>query len=688
MRAKAITAVLALGVVAGLVLPGGALATGRHYEQKAQVDVLLNLPGSNGFDLTLFTLSGRAVAISTSKSLSRSASESVSYSSTGHSARSGFQGRALNVEIGRLGHFRGHFVAKSIKSQKPQHGCTGEPTVDEEGVFIGSFVFHGERGYTTVHASRARGYVFRSGTQRCVETSSKRHPGREKARRAREKRDREGEFRLLAGNERGTQVQVNRQKGRGGSDVVTTSASTNERFGTLSISRSASVSAPGTGAASILQIPNLAEPLAEAPLQPPAPFSGSATFSSTSPKSASWTGDLAVDLPGAPRLPLTGDGIAAGACQGTSDCTKTLPKFLQIAARRSHRRGDGPRLLRRHHCLRPPLKRGSKLKIRFPLALAAVVFLLLPAHAPAAAKPGGGRGRSKVTQGLAAQGTNGFQIHVQVVNGRELSLSASRIGAGLAISAAEYTLPLRRKLEPGEIVAGLGHLGRIDVHFVPKEAKKSKAPESCAGEAIVTEEGHYIGFFSFHGERGFTRVESHRSPGAIVTEPLGKCGKKVTPVEQRRHKLLKLVTSKKTKAEEGSAGIETVELHASGTNPTTTFKATRLAELKATGGSSFAFTNFLVTAERRLGRIEEKGVAAVLFGEGSWLRPLAPLTPKSDLLVEPPAPFTGSAHYRQETPSRGHWSGDLKVDMPGFGLLPLAGPRNRATASVKKKAAG
>ncbi len=77
------------------------------------------------------------------------------------------------------------------------------------------------------------------------------------------------------------------------------------------------------------QAPNLAEPLAEATITPPAPFSGSATFHLEDPQTASWTGELAVEMPGLGKVPLTGDGIDAGLCKGPPNCTKTLPKVLQ-----------------------------------------------------------------------------------------------------------------------------------------------------------------------------------------------------------------------------------------------------------------------------------------------------------------------------------------------------------------------
>jgi hypothetical protein len=334
MRAKVIAVGLALGAIAALVLPGGALAdAGQSRRAPAAVDAFLTLPGSRGFGFTLFVLPDRVAALTASKFVFGTGVETVSYSNAaGGKSIGGLHGRELNVRFGRLGHFRGHFVTKSTKTQKPEPGCTGGPTIDEDGFFVGSFDFHGERGFTDAHATRAQGSINHSGAQRCAETSRPRHPGREKARRAHEARGREGEFRLLAGSESGRfNVQVDRLQGHGAKDPasVTISASSEETVGALQIGRSASIDIFGPTASSILQTPNSAEPLAEATLQPPAPFSGSATFTSDDPASASWTGDLAVSLPGAAPLPLTGNGIAVGACQGASDCTKTLPERLQ-----------------------------------------------------------------------------------------------------------------------------------------------------------------------------------------------------------------------------------------------------------------------------------------------------------------------------------------------------------------------
>jgi hypothetical protein len=100
------------------------------------------------------------------------------------------------------------------------------------------------------------------------------------------------------------------------------------KVGAFDVHRSAFVVDAGPDAASTLLTPNQQEPLAEAVIEPPAPFSGSATFHLEGPKKASWTGNLAVELPGAGKVPLTGDEIYAGACRGQKNCTATLPTPL------------------------------------------------------------------------------------------------------------------------------------------------------------------------------------------------------------------------------------------------------------------------------------------------------------------------------------------------------------------------
>lgn len=328
-----------------VALPTSAGAA-KVYHQPASVSANLQGTGTGGFRFFLFAFD-RGAVFSLAK-LHGEGLETVSYYDLHRKRRPEFEDGRLDIQVGKLGHFRGHFVAHSTKIQKLQKGCTGEPTTIEDGDFVGSFVFHGERGYTSIHADREKGSVTRLGAADCVipkEHRGHRRPSRRAKKEAELEREREeGEFRLVAGDAEGrlilrasreeaprelhsqpTDFEVDLEGGKAGTFDVSRSASFDE-FGPNSVSTS-------------FVVPNLAEPLTEATLEPPAPFSGSATFHLDTPTSASWTGDLAVELPGLGKTPLTGKKIYAGLCHGRSDCTKTLPDPLQHVLEANNRFG-------------------------------------------------------------------------------------------------------------------------------------------------------------------------------------------------------------------------------------------------------------------------------------------------------------------------------------------------------------
>jgi hypothetical protein len=90
----------------------------------------------------------------------------------------------------------------------------------------------------------------------------------------------------------------------------------------------ATSSAFGGGSRGGLVSPEPSRPLNAAEVSPSAPFYGSASFAIDPSGHGEWTGDLAVELPGYGRVPLTGPKIAAGLCE-TKACTPTLPRSLR-----------------------------------------------------------------------------------------------------------------------------------------------------------------------------------------------------------------------------------------------------------------------------------------------------------------------------------------------------------------------
>lgn len=331
MRAMKIAATIA--ATAALLVLAPAAGAARTVHQRAYLFAELSGKATNGFSFSLFTFD-RSAVLSLNGLAGHHGVTTVSYyGSKRQELRSLADGR-IDLKIGDRGHFRGHLVTKSIKTDKPEKGCTGDPSTTEEGYFAGSFVFHGERGYTTVRASRVSGAIVRRGAIECqVPAGPGRHPESSKeAQGISEKAAERDEFRLVAGERSGdlTLQATREQVPPGSKHTINAFEVTAEgtRVGVFDVYRSAFVVDTDRDAASHFLTPNQQEPLAEAVIEPPAPFAGSATFQLEGPKKANWTGDLAVELPGAGKVPLTGDDLYAGACRGHTNCTATLPAPL------------------------------------------------------------------------------------------------------------------------------------------------------------------------------------------------------------------------------------------------------------------------------------------------------------------------------------------------------------------------
>jgi hypothetical protein len=293
-----------------------ASAASRHYRRPASVVAEVELHGTAGFELSLVAFN-HSMDLSVTKGIAKLGEEGVTYSSRRPAASAGyFDGNGLNVRIGRLGRFRARFVVKSIKTEAVSGECKGDPPTIEQGYFVGLLDFRGERGYSSAHARRAPGTVTRIASARCARSPSFRP---------------DDEFRLVASDRNAdTILRASREEVSAGSKVTPTSflVSVASESGELAVIHSAFVLDFHADPGATFRTPNLAEPLTEATLRPPAPFSGSANFRLESPLTAKWTGDLTVELPGLGGVPLAGDEFQAGLCKGRSNCTEPLPPHL------------------------------------------------------------------------------------------------------------------------------------------------------------------------------------------------------------------------------------------------------------------------------------------------------------------------------------------------------------------------
>jgi hypothetical protein len=65
------------------------------------------------------------------------------------------------------------------------------------------------------------------------------------------------------------------------------------------------------------------------------------------------------------------------------------------------------------------------------------------------------------------------------------------------------------------------------------------------------------------------------------------------------------------------------------------------------------------------------------ISQGDFVSP-EPKEPLAAAEVSPSAPFSGSASFALTSPRQAEWSGDLAVDLPGYGRVALTGPKIRA----------
>ena len=206
--------------------------------------------------------------------------------------------------------------------------CKGGESVTRRGYFGGVISIHGERGYTSAHATRAEGQIVTTAREVCKRSMFSPQPASE-----------EGMTRLSASSRRGGRLvafyantidfPVDR--------LTYFVADVAERKQGMQILRQALVQAPEKEFA----LSDASDFPSSATVTPPAPFTGSAIFQ-RNPGTNSWLGSLSVELPGAGPTRSAGSRFEATLCQD-SGCP---PAQRQIAVGRVNSR-SALRLLRR-----------------------------------------------------------------------------------------------------------------------------------------------------------------------------------------------------------------------------------------------------------------------------------------------------------------------------------------------------
>jgi hypothetical protein len=209
----------------------------------------------------------------------------------------------LEADLGSLGRISLD-IAPSGGKRTLRSRCGGEPATFEPNVYRGTFEFHGEEGYadasvTTLHEYTRFMLDFGCGAVGTGEVSGEGLPG--------------AKLRLLT---RGGPVRLDLQANKNRPSARSRfQVEVDEKRGRIRISRSTTVWA---GADAFAYDPLLRT----ATLDPPAPFSGRATYRRAAAATNRWTGNLTVDLPGRSAVPLVGSNVSARlvpACRGEGE---------------------------------------------------------------------------------------------------------------------------------------------------------------------------------------------------------------------------------------------------------------------------------------------------------------------------------------------------------------------------------
>jgi hypothetical protein len=308
--------------------------------------------------------------------------------------------------------------------------------------------------------------------------------------------------------------------------------------------------------------------------------------------------------------------------------------------------------------------------------LAIVAMLAVPGTALAA------KTKVKVEPGQ----TTGV-LDVQASNGWRVQISGGIFGAtardhpvgvfaeGPHHQEVDYQQFPGRFGKDGRIVAKLPGVGRIDLRYEPTSRHTTHVShqKNCSGpDTTIDSSGVFRGTIALHGEGGFTTVMAHSAKGQLFTFPEQTCRVRVRSKERIKRE----IEASAGKADEEEPLYEV------------------LYAFRKLGPGSLTFTASSFRTELRGFPPRTVEITAEYFRhhDGMWVTAKTSVEGKpedftvtgatgtpSEAMVEPPAPFEGSAEFTLESPTVANWTGDLRVPIPTLGTVALTGPKFEPT---------
>jgi hypothetical protein len=231
---------------------------------------------------------------------------------------------------------------------------------------------------------------------------------------------------------------------------------------------------------------------------------------------------------------------------------------------------------------------------------------------------------------------------------------------------------VRGRATSSGVHADFGRFGRVDAAWSGKFTPREEGEGECRGKPPLLGRGTLRGTIRFRGEKGFFEVStSHARAGIYRTfRQVCRKGSEAPLARAAQTRNPPGPTSPPEKAEEEAIFRgDVLEARAKEGTRTVTFTAVHL-ELGEV-------LDFGAVAEERVGRVDVTKLSEALKGSLVFSDPDA--EPET-ALAAPGAPFRGTASFRQEPGGTPEWSGDLRVPLPGLGMVQLTGDGMRAAA--------
>ncbi len=311
-----------------LIAPSAAGAAKTHTEVRPGLHlVTFDTAGSKGWRISFGASPDKLFKQQVGIQATKGDGESVSYDFRGRVSRDG----TIDAKLAGVARIAVHFEPTEVKKLKLRvaGNCTAPKTsTTRKGFFRGTIELRGEGGYTTVHRTSVSGEIVEFPREVCKTKTKSGAPGEAK-------QELEKVIHV-------TSLQAGREEDGGTLTFGATSFGPSGKLGPLApavefttsftrflphhVTITARVSAAGEPGQFTVKGPNGAP--SEATVEPPAPYKGSSTFQLTSPTTASWSGDVRVDVPTLGNVTFTEPGFWSTLCENSS-CTDTLPPGVE-----------------------------------------------------------------------------------------------------------------------------------------------------------------------------------------------------------------------------------------------------------------------------------------------------------------------------------------------------------------------